>query len=123
MITVIFGAIHLKIVADQLFCLEILSKCFFFDFLKTYLCFSHLSNWFIKYKTMFSGILLSFVNAFKISMRCLLLTLKVLASDNEKKGYLVVQTRYTDLELRHLSNQAGTVWAASSSEKKDNLFS
>lgn len=82
--TIIFGAIHLKI--DQLFCLELLSTCYCIT------CFMFLSSlhWIIKYETMFPNILVSSVNVFKISMRRLLLTLKVLASVNVKRGSLAL---------------------------------
>lgn len=64
------------------------------------------------------------MNAFKISMRCLLLTVEVLARDNVKKGYLgpCHSGRYTDSKLRHLSNPATTAWAVSSSKEKENLL-
>lgn len=68
--------------------------------------------------------LVSFVNGFKTSMSCLLLMLKVLASDNVKKEHLMPghSGRYTDLEMRNLSNPAETAWAVSSSREKDNLL-
>lgn len=49
------------------------------------------------------------MNAFKISMRCLPLILKDLASDNAKKGHLTPshRGRNKDLELRHLQGLLG----------------
>lgn len=76
---IIFSAIHSKIVPDKLF--SLLSKYFVFDLKKHILCFFHLSTRIVKYEAIFFGILISFEGAFKISMRCLLLILKVLASE------------------------------------------
>ena len=73
---------------------------------------------------MFSSIVVSFEHAFKINMKCLLLILKVLTSEDVKKGYLTLchSGRCTDLELRHLSNPARMAWIVSSPEERGSLL-